>query len=315
MMLRRSITLVFILCLLGTSWGSVYAQTLENKYFSETGHNVTGDILKYYNSNPNAMFLYGYPITEEFTSKDGKKVQYFQRARFEYRADLPEGQRVQITPLGSLTYVSTGPLNVTANTFACRTYIETGYAVCFAFLEFFDKYGGTTQFGYPISSFEYHENKIVQYFEKARLEWQPWKPEGQRVVVSDLGRVYFDELGEDLGSIPPVKALDNTPQTISKLQVRAFVWKAVTLATDSQLIFVIVQDQNQLPVANANCTSVVHWPDGRNDSFTLATNTNGVGMIPLSFASQPYGSLIYTDVSCTYNSLTGSTTTSFRIWY
>jgi len=314
-MLRRSITLIFILSLLGASWGSVYAQTPESKYFSETGHNVTGDFLKYYNSNPNATFLYGYPITEEFISKDGKKVQYFQRARFEYRADLPEGQRVQISPLGSLTYVSNGPLNVAANTFACRTYTETGYAVCFAFLEFFDKYGSTSQFGYPISSFEYHENKIVQYFEKARLEWQPWKPEGQRVVVSDLGRVYFDKLSEDVGLIPPVKALDNTPQTINKLQVRAFVWKAVTLATDSQLIFVIVQDQNQQPVANANCTSIVHWPDGRNETYTLATNTNGVGMIPLSFAGQPYGSLIYTDVSCIFNSLNGSTTTSFRIWY
>ncbi|MBK9210005.1 MAG: hypothetical protein IPL71_17635 [Anaerolineales bacterium] len=81
------------------------------------------------------------------------------------------------------------------------------------------------------------------------------------------------------------------------------------------MIFVIVQDQNQQPVANASCTSIVHWPDGRNESFTLTTNTNGVGMIPLSFASQPYGSLIYTDVTCTYNGLTGSTTTSFRIWY
>lgn len=314
-MLRRSITLIFILCLLGTSWVVVDAQTPENKYFIETGHNVSGDFLKFYNSNPNATFLYGYPITEAFTSKDGKKAQYFQRARFEYRADLPEGQRIQVTPLGSVTYFSTGPLNVAANTFACRTYSQTGFSVCFAFLEFYDKYGGPAQFGYPISPFEYHENKIVQYFEKARLEWQPWKPEGQRVVVSDLGRVYFDKLGEDPGLIPPVKALDNTPQTISKLQTRAFVWKAVTLATDSQLIFVIVQDQNQQPVANAICTSVVHWPGGRSDSFTLATNTNGVGMIPLSFTSQPYGSLIYTDVSCIYGGLSGSTTTSFRIWY
>jgi len=315
MMVRRYTTLLFILCLLGASWGSVHAQTTDNKYFSETGHNVIGEFLQYYNSNPSASFLYGYPITEEFISKDGKKVQYFQRARFEYRADLPEGQRVQATPVGSLTYVSTGSLNVAANTFACRAYTETGYSVCFAFLEFFDQNGGTAQFGYPISSFEYHENKIVQYFEKARLEWQAWKPEGQRVVVSDLGRVYFDTLGEDLGLIPPVKPLDNTPQTISKLKVRAFVWKAVTVATDSQVIFIIVQDQNQQPVANTNCTSVVHWPDGHNDSFSLATNTNGVGMIPLTFVSQIQGNLIYTDVSCTYGSLSGATTTSFRIWY
>ena len=216
--------------------------------------------------------------------------------------------------LGRETYVSTGPLNV-SNTFACRTYAETGFPVCFAFLEFFDQYGGISQFGYPISGFEYHENKIVQYFEKARLEWQPWKAEGQRVVVSDLGRMYFDKSGEDLGLLSPVKPLNNTSTDIVNLQVRAFVWKAVTLATDSQLIFVIVQDQNLQPVANASCTTLVHWPDGRAEPSTLTTNTNGVGIVPLSFTSQPYGSLIYIDVACTFGGLSGNTTTSFRIWY
>jgi hypothetical protein len=63
---------VFItLCLLSVGWVPVHAQTTQDpRYFSETGHNVKGDFLKFYNSNPNATFLYGYPITEEFTSKD-----------------------------------------------------------------------------------------------------------------------------------------------------------------------------------------------------------------------------------------------------
>jgi hypothetical protein len=315
-MTRRFLAVFITLCLLSTSWVSVYAQTPEQtfQYFSETGHNVKGDFLKFYNSNPNATFLYGYPITEEFTGKDGKTVQYFQRARFEYRADLPEGQRVELTQLGRVSYISTGPLDV-SNTFACRTYAETGYPVCFAFLEFFDQYGGVAQFGYPISGFEYHENKIVQYFEKARLEWQAWNVEGQRVVVSDLGRMYFDKISEDIGLLSPVKPLDSTNTNIISLQVRAFAWKAVTLATDSQLIFVIVQDQNLQPVANANCTTTVHWPDGRVEPITLTTNTNGVGMVPLSFTSQPYGSLIYIDVVCSFSDLSATTTTSFRIWY
>jgi hypothetical protein len=315
-MLRRSFAVLITFCLLSASWVSVRAQAQEqdSRYFSETGHNVKGDFLKFYDQNPNALFLYGYPITEEFVKRDGKTVQYFQRARFELRADLPEGQRVQLTQLGRETYLSTGPLNV-SNTFACRAYPETGYPVCFAFLEFFDQYGGTGQFGYPISGFEYHENKIVQYFEKARLEWQPWKAEGQRVVVSDLGRMYFDKLGEDPGLLSSVKPFDRTTTDIINLQVRAFVWKAVTLATDSQVIFIIVQDQNLQPVANASCTTLVHWPDGRAEPTTLTTNANGVGMMPLSFTSQPYGSLIYADVTCNFSRFSANTTTSFRIWY
>ena len=315
-MLRRSLAIFITFCMLNASWVSVGAQTQkqDTRYFSETGHNVKGDFLKFYNSNPNAMFLYGYPITEEFTNKDGKTVQYFQRARFEYRADLPEGQRVQLTQLGRETYLSTGPLNV-SNTFACRTYSETGYPVCFAFLEFLDQYGGPAQFGYPISGFEYHENKIVQYFEKARLEWQPWKAEGQRVVVSDLGRMYFDKLGEDVGLLSPVKPANSTNTDIVSLQVRAFVSKAVTLATDSQSIFVIVQDQNLQAIANASCTTLVHWPDGRAEPTQLTTNTSGVGIVPLSFISQPYGSLIYVDVVCSFSNFNAKTATSFRIWY
>lgn len=313
-MLQRSLAIILAICLLAASQVPAYAQTTDSKYFSETGHNVKGEFLKFYNANPNATLLYGYPITEEFTSKDGSTVQYFQRARFEYRADLPEGQRTVLTPLGKVTYVSTGSLNV-SSAFACRTYTETGYPVCFAFLEFFDKYGGVAQFGYPISAFEYHENKIVQYFEKARIEWQPWKPEGQRVVVSDLGRIYFDKLSEDPALLPPVKPLDNTQSSVISLQVRAFVWKAVTLASDSQLIFIIVQDQNLQPVANSTCAATVHWPDGHTDPISITTNTNGVGIVPLSFSSQPYGSLIYTDVACTYSGLSANTTTSFRIWY
>ncbi len=313
-MQRRYLTLFLVIFMLSATWVPAHAQDQGSKYFSETGHNVKGDFLVFYNSNPNALFLYGYPITEEFIDKNNKTVQYFQRARFEYDPNQPAGQRVQLTQLGRQTYISTGKLDV-ANTLACRTYTETGFAVCFAFLEFFDQYGGLTQFGYPISGFEYHENKIVQYFEKARLEWQPWKTEGQRVVVSDLGRIYFDALGEDPGLLSPVKPLNNTNQDVISLQVRAFVWKAVTLATDSQLVFVIVQNQNLQPIANATCSTVVNWPDGRSENMSLTTNTNGVGIVPLSFVNQPYGSLIYTDVSCSYGNLSGKTTTSFRIWY
>lgn len=244
-------------------------------------------------------------------------AQYFQRARFEYRADLPAGQRVQVTQLGRATYISTGALSV-SNAFACRAYSETGYPVCFAFLEFFDQYGGPAQFGYPISGFEYHENKIVQYFENARMEWQPWRLEGQRVVLSDLGRMYFDNLGEDPALLSPVNpAGDNTTDgaNVVNLQVRAFAWKAVTLASDSQLIFVIVQDQNLQPVSNASCSTLTYWPDGHSNTSMLTTNTNGVGMLSLSFTDQPYSGLIYVDVTCVFENLSANTTTSFRIWY
>lgn len=312
--MRRIFIPIVAFILLLPVWSPVHAQGSESRYFSETGHNVSGDFLTFYDSNPNAAYIYGFPITEKFTSRDGKTVQYFQRARFEYYPDLPEGGRVQITQLGRDMYVSQNPLGV-GNSFACRAYAETGFSVCFAFLDFFDDNGGVAQFGYPISGFEYHESKIVQYFERARLEWQPWKPEGYRVVISDLGRAYFDKLGEDPALLLPVSPLDNAPRVITELRVRAFVLKAVTLPTDSQSFFVIVQDQNMQPVPGAACTAVVYWPNGAKDSTILQSDQNGVGIISLAFSNQPYGSLVYTEITCSQNDLAGMTITSFRIWY
>ncbi len=313
--MKRLATHLTLLIFVLASWAPVSAQTsIDTEYFSQTGHNVSGEFLSFYKSNPNSEFMYGHPITEQFTSRDGKTVQYFQRARMELDPSQPEGQRVKLTLLGREMYAPTGELNV-GNAFACRKYDETGFSVCFAFLEFFDANGGVLQFGYPISGFEYHENKIVQYFERARLEWQPWRADGYRVVISDLGRAYFDQLGEDPALLAPVSPINNAPRVVTDLRVRAFVWKAVTLANDNQMFFVVVQDQNMQPVPNASCIAEVNWPNGAKDSTTIQSDKNGVGIVSLAFYNQPYGSLIYTEITCEYNALKSSTVTSFRIWY
>lgn len=314
-MLRKFASLLFVFILLLSSWGVVRAQSTTIRYFNETGHNVSGEFLTFYEGNPNASFLYGYPITEQFTSVDGKNVQYFQRARFEYFAENAEGSRVVLTPLGRNTYLSSGETFNVENPFSCRNYIETGFSVCFEFLEFFDKFGGVNQFGFPISGFEYREDKLVQYFEKARLEWQPSNPEGQRVVISTLGYAYFDLLNEEPALQDYVGPLDNAPRVITSLFVRAFVLKAVTVANDNQTFFVILQDQNSQPVSNATCTAVVHWNSELSDSTVLTTNAVGIGIISIEFQNQPYGNLIYTDVTCGFDALSAMTTTSFRIWY
>jgi hypothetical protein len=313
-MLRHYLTIFLTICLLAATWRSVDAQSPDFEYFDETGHNVQGDFYSYYKSAADPLLVFGYPITEEFDSKDGKHVQYFQRARFEYLANLPDGQRVQPTSIGSATYTPESQINI-FSPFACRYYNQTTFAVCFAFLEFLDKNGGVAQFGYPISPFEYHDSVIVQYFEKARLEWRPWNPEAQRVVVSDLGRVYFDKLGEDPGLLTSVPPLNNRPTELTEIQVRAFAWKAVTLTTDQQVIFVVAQDQRGQPVSGAQCNATIRWPNNQNDSRSITTNSNGVGIVSLSFSDQPYGNLIYIDIGCDLNGLKGTTTTSFRIWY
>ena len=307
----RWIAVIAAICVLFTSWGSVNAQATDVEYFAQTGHYVRGDFLRYYRSASNPTLLFGYPLTERFTSKDGKTVQYFQRARFEQAPDLSEG--VRLTPLGRETYTPDRQL-ILNNPFACRTYAQAEYPICFAFLEFFDQYGGLDQFGYPISPFEFHNNQIVQYFENARFEWRPALAEGQQIGLTDLGRIYFDQLGEDpafLKSTP----LDAGPNTVLSLQVRAFPAKAVTTSDDNQTVYVLVQDQNLQPVAGASGVAVISLASGHTAQESFTINNKGVGTFSFGFTNQPNGQLVYVDINVTYNDLGGKTTTSFRIWY
>ncbi len=80
-------TLILALTLLASNWSAVKAQDQSYEYFSQTGHSVQGDFLKFYHAISDPTTIYGYPITEAFPSKDGNQVQYFQRARIEFHAE------------------------------------------------------------------------------------------------------------------------------------------------------------------------------------------------------------------------------------
>ncbi len=309
----RLAALFLVLTVLLTPRGTVHAQSADVQYFPETGHHVKGDFLRFYKSVHDPQLVFGYPITEQMTSKDGETVQYFQRARFETHTELPENQRVQLTPVGQALYQPSNQLKL-GNTAGCDLF-ATGYSVCFAFLDFYKANGGAAQFGNPLSPFEFHENLIVQYFEKARFEWRADRPENQRVVLTDLGRLYFDQLGEDPAQLKPVKPLDATINAILSIRVRAFVLKPLSQTTGQQTVYVIVQSQTLQAVANATGKATISWPDGRTEDYFFTTNSSGLGTISFNFANQKQGELVSIDIVVVHQGLAGTTRTSFRIWF
>lgn len=312
---RRFSALFLALIILLASRGSAQAQGSDPvQYFPETGHNIEGEFLRFYKTAANPTLVFGYPITEQITSKDGKVVQYFQRARFELRTDLPRDQRIQLTALGTMNYKAGSPQLDINNSSACKSF-PTGFRACFAFLEFFEANGGAAQFGNPISLFEYHENLIVQYFEKARFEWRADRPEGQRVVISDLGRIYFDLLAEDQAHLKPIRPLDATISSVLSISARAFVAKAITLSSGQQTVHVIVQSQTHQAISNATGRATVRFPDGQSEDYYFSTNPSGLGGVTFQFADQKQGELVRVDVVVTYQGYLATTTTSFRIWY
>lgn len=306
----RRLALIAAFCLSFTTWGSVQAQVPDSEYFAQTGHNVRGDFLRYFQSVPFPTVVFGYPITEQFTNKDSLTVQYFQRARFE----LDPLSGVKLTPLGRETYVPDRQLVINSQ-FGCRTFAETGYSVCYAFLDFFEQYGGVTQFGYPISPFEFRNNQIVQYFENARFEWHPERAEGLRVGITELGRIYFEQQGEDPGFKKPATQGVAGPNLVLSLQVDAFPAKAVATSTDNQTIYIVVKDQNLQPVAGARGSAMIRLASGQTTQQPFEITGKGVGILKFTFTNQPNGQLIYVDIRVLYNNLEGKTNTSFRIWH
>ena len=306
---RRFLIPTLIIAILLANWGIVHAQSADVRVFPETGHTVRGAFLVYYKSAKDPQLVYGYPITEQMQSKDGKTVQYFQRARFE----LTTTQSIQLTPLGALTYKPKSPMTIN-NPNACETY-PTGFPVCLTFLEFYKANGGPAQFGNPISPFESGDGLIVQYFESARFEWRADRPAAQRVVVTDLGRIYFDQVKEDPAQLKPVDQPDATINPVLSLTVRAFVLKAVTLKSGQQTVYIIVQNQISKAVSGASGKALVKLPDGTNQEFAFTTNSSGIAQVTFNFSDQKSGELVPIEITVKYQDLTGTTKTSFRIWF
>jgi hypothetical protein len=310
---RTLTALILVLTIALTSWGLVRAQTSDVRFFVETGHSVRGEFLNYYNNVNDPLLLFGYPITEQITSRDGKTVQYFYRARFELSTDAFGNPRVQLTPLGLVLYRPGVPQNLN-NPAACQLFTSTGYSVCFQFLDFYRANGGPEQFGKPISPFEFHGDLLVQYFEYARFEWRTDGFNG-RVVPTDLGRIYFYEIGEDLALDDPVSPPDATINPILSIHARAFVAKSITRTSGDQTVFVIVQSQTNQTIVNAKGKAIMRFTDGTTQEINFTTNERGVAQFSFNFNNQKAGKLVTIEISVSFNTLTTATKTSFRIWY
>lgn len=142
-------------------------------HFRQTGHSVKDAFLNYWLMEGGAA-LYGYPISQEFT-KDGVLVQYFERARFEYRAGSSRPWKVELTNVGrQVTDGRDFPPPAERSSTGDRVYYEqTGHTLRGAFAQFWQKSGGLPIFGYPISEEIQERGMTVQYFERARFELMP----------------------------------------------------------------------------------------------------------------------------------------------
>lgn len=311
------LSIAIILALVaGSNWHSFAAQPQETeRYFPATGHWVKGEFLKTYNQVSDPIKLYGYPITEAFSSdlSSNTLVQFFNKAMFILRVNSSNGMAVEVMPIGRYLYTPDNPRALIEKFSGCRLYPDADFPICYAFLEFFEIYGGVAQFGKPISGIELRNEYKVQHFERARLEFHPELPLGKKVVVADLGSEYFYLMKLDPLLLRPIATA--AINGILSLRVRAFPQNSVTGTSGRQIIYVIIQDQKKMNVPGAQVLVKVTLPDGQLLSYAVAKPSNEFGMVDFDFIfnSRRIGPAVV-EIKVIYEGIEAQTVTSFRIW-
>lgn len=157
------------------------------------------------------LSLIGYPLTPEM-NEGGRTVQYFERVKMEWHPEYnSQGTPVLFTRLGA--DISAGSPFGRVKPFAssaAKTYFDaTGHSLAEPFLSFWRKNGSLAFFGYPISEPIHQDGMLVQWFERARMEYHPeLASKGTPVLLTLLGRIALSRAGgaAPAASPPPPSA-------------------------------------------------------------------------------------------------------------
>lgn len=186
-------------------------------YFPQTGHHLSNraGFLDFWRANGQVV-TFGYPLTEE-RFEDGRVVQYFERVRLEHHPTLA-GTEWEVHPglLGSDVAGEHAGIPDPQN--GVRYFPETQHTLYGEFLDYWEQHGGVKIFGFPISEEFEEDGRIVQYFERARLEYHPedmgvfYRNQEQysaldldtlyEVLPGDLGRQAARRRGLDMAPVP-----------------------------------------------------------------------------------------------------------------
>jgi hypothetical protein len=196
-------------------------------YFPATGHHLSNrsGFLDFWRANGQVM-VFGYPITEEII-EDGKLVQYFERARFEFHPELMGTPwQVQLGLIGT-ELLQGGHPGIADPLNGQRYFAETGHTLSWNFNYYWHRRGQERIFGFPITEPFVENGREVQYFERAKFvhfpENTPYYGTGYElhslydVQLSDVGRQLAQARGVD---ISPVEQLPGAPEWSASLWQR-----------------------------------------------------------------------------------------------
>ena len=313
--------------------GLASAQGEETRYFEETKHNVSGEFLEFFDRYGGRK-IFGYPLTIEF-EENGRRVQCFQRVRMEKYPDLPRGHQVRLALLGEELGYRLPPIpesEIPRDTHPDRRYFaETGHTVSFAFLDFFRENGGLDVFGYPITEWDIEPSgRISQYFQRAKMEWYPENPPGQRVQLGALGIIYVETFVDPIYKAPESPLIlevtptpsrtklgtRNAPTGIASLRAMVTVKHSIIGLDDAQTAYVYVFDQSNRGVEGASVEIEVQYEGEQVQRLTPgSTNADGHIQIDFSMVKPSPAYVVIVNVNVRYGVLTSQASTVFFPWW
>ncbi|NLE76349.1 MAG: hypothetical protein GX605_06305 [Chloroflexi bacterium] len=281
---------------------------VRSRHFPETGQVVSDEFLTFWETKGGAA-VFGYPISDRFT-RSGLTVQYFQRARFELHPEQPEPYRVQLGLIGSELY---GPPDPAVPNWTTpwnpqhRYFAMIGHIVSNAFLQFFQAHGGVDIFGYPLTEAknEAGAGTLVQWFQRAKMEWKPGNPPGQQVQLAFIGQASYS--GSGVGQWEPIRGfgkvwrdnptvrdglgLATAQQTVTWMAEEPFQTGHMLWRQDTRAIYVLKHD-GTWKAYDENWES---WRDREKWGYVppsgLFEPVRGFGKVWMNYLSGPSGPL------------------------
>lgn len=173
---------------------------LPTLYFEQTGHHLSNraGFLDFWRANGQVL-LFGYPVSEEVV-ENGRIVQYFERARFEFHPELlGQPGQVQLGLVGRELAVDRAEpafQPVVDPQDGAAFFPQTGHTLRGEFQHFWERRGGLAVFGFPISEPFDDNGQLVQYFERARFSHNPGDMESFYRSMEQANGINLDTLYE-----------------------------------------------------------------------------------------------------------------------
>ncbi len=292
-------------------------------YFSSAAHNVHGAFMQFYIAYK-GWKNFGEPLTEAFY-KGGLLVQYFRKARLEYRPEFPEPYRVQVSLLG-YEYEEFDP-RVPPEAHPDFIYFPaTGLHVSFAIKKYYETHFGWTTLGYPLTLLRKEGMSFAQYFQRGKVTWNGSDLTAVSVESSPLSQQILDKHLKDFSnwrqpapndrcqdagqaqksvSAPPTTpTLPPPTPEVTAMQVEVYVRIKQVQIGGAQFVQVNVHDQNQQPVKGVGLVVTLNSVTQVRSFPVLPTDASGASNFSFDTGKPPPNSTFIIEVSAQLGRLT-----------